>query len=229
MRKGITLGNDGSIHVIQSTARRVSSVRLSRLAQSQARVRGEGIANAKKLLAQRNRSRQQVQTVPPRMRPCNQQLAEFQSHGRGNRMFRLHDVFEHKVALTIEGKSRIEQHRDMRMREPSENATFHRETLVGVRIGQDNAQHLDRCSPLMQSVATTRQPDLPHATGTERTFQFPIAHALAGAFIGVHVRRRQLARGAFESWLAPALPAQATGKQRVRVANRFRLRALTVY
>ena len=87
------------------------------------------------------------------------------------------DIFEHEIGLPGRGDARVEELRDVRVREAAEHAALTFESLLTAR--ESDTQELDRCPALEPSVATLREPHRAHPTLTDRRQQGVCADRLA--------------------------------------------------
>ena len=78
------------------------------------------------------------------------------------------DVLEHQVGLPVIVHARIEQARDVRMREPCEQARFVADLVRGVAPESATVEQLDGRAPLELAVAAPREPDAAHAPAPQQ-------------------------------------------------------------
>ena len=90
------------------------------------------------------------------------------------------DALQHQVRLSGRRDACVEQRRDVRMGEASEDVTFTPEALPGGAADQGNVEQLDRDLGLVAAVAAVGEPDAAHAAVAERLFERVGAKGLAG-------------------------------------------------
>ena len=94
------------------------------------------------------------------------------------------DVFEREIRLMVVAHARVEQARDVRMRQAREDLAFAGEAQAQVRIDQARAQQLQRDAALIQAVGARGQPHLAHAAFAEHAFEAIRADFHAGPRAG---------------------------------------------
>ena len=72
------------------------------------------------------------------------------------------DVLEDEIRLARRRHARIDEARDVRVRDPGEDVAFAPEPLLAGAAHQRDVQQLDRRAPLEAAVAALGQPDAAH-------------------------------------------------------------------
>ena len=77
------------------------------------------------------------------------------------------DVLEHEIRLAGRRHARIEQLRDVRMREPRQDAAFALESILAASRERE-VQELDRHPPIESAIGALREPDRAHPAASDR-------------------------------------------------------------